>query len=120
MIHKRQSIHIQNLLVLNKFLVYNTDQTKEINLQTNNQMIRARLMAFAHRRGPGKTFCPSEIARQLEPKNWRGLMELIRFVGQELVEGDFLLCTQKGNPVNPLKATGPIRFGLSPTFLREK
>jgi hypothetical protein len=108
------------LLVLNKFLVYNTDQTKEINLQTNNQMICARLMAFAHRRGPGKTFCPSEIARQLEPKNWRGLMEVIRFVGQELVEGDFLLCTQKGNPVNPLKATGPIRFGLSPTFLREK
>jgi predicted transcriptional regulator len=47
-------------------------------------------------------------------------MEVIRSVGQELVDDDFLLCTQKGNPVKALKATGPIRFGLSPHCLKDK
>lgn len=108
------------MLVLSKLLVYNTDQTKEINLQTINEIIRVQFMALARMRGPGKTFCPSEIARQVEPKNWRGLMEVIRSVGQELVDDDFLLCTQKGNPVKALKATGPIRFGLSPHCLKDK
>ena len=104
-----------NLLEVLKFLVYNIDQTKEINLQTNNQKIRAQFLELARKRGPGKTFCPSEIARQVEPHNWRARMEEIRSVGQELVADDFLLCTQKGNPVDPKAAIGPIRFGLSPT-----
>ena len=104
-----------NLLELFKLLVYNIDRTKEINLQTKNEIIRSKFMELARKRGPGKTFCPSEIARQVEPHNWRARMEEIRSVGQELVADDFLLCTQKGNPVDPKAAIGPIRFGLSPT-----
>lgn len=104
-----------NLLELFNFLVYNIDRTKEINLQTKNEIIRVQFMELARKRGPGKTFCPSEIARHVEPHNWRARMEEIRSVGQELVADDFLLCTQKGNPVDPKGAIGPIRFGLSPT-----
>ena len=104
-----------NLLDLFNFLVYNIDRTKEINLQTKNEIIRVQLMELARKRGPGKTFCPSEIARQVEPHNWRARMEEIRSVGQELVADDFLHCTQKGNTVDPKGAMGPSRFGLSPT-----
>ena len=100
------------LLDIFRFLVYNIDQTKEINLQTKNEMIRDQFMELARKRGSGKTFCPSEIARQVDPHNWRSLMEITRLVGKELVEEDWLLCTQKGNPVDPSRAMGPIRFCL--------
>ena len=100
------------MLELYNFLVYNIDRTKEINLQTKNEIIRVQFMELARKRGPEKTFCPSEIARQVEPHNWRARMEEIRSVGQELVADDFLLCTQKGNPVDPEAAMGPIRLGF--------
>lgn len=83
-------------------------------MQSKNEIIRVKFMELARKRGSGKTFCPSEIACLLERQNWRARMEEIRSVGQELVDDDFLLCTQKGNPVDPKLAIGPIRFGLSP------
>ena len=108
-----------NLLEVLKFLVYNIDQTKEINLQTNNQKIRAQFLELASKRGLGKSFCPSEVARQVDPANWRELMEATRKEGKDLVQENLLICTQKGNPVDPKAAIGPIRFGLSPTCPRD-
>jgi hypothetical protein len=65
-------------------------------------------MALAEARGPGKTFCPSEAARQLSPQNWRALMSEMRRVASTLP----LSVTQKSAPVDPVTARGPIRFGL--------
>lgn len=70
--------------------------------------IAAALRDLAHRRGAGKTFCPSEVARGLDAENWRSLMPDIRRVAADLP----LLATQKGYPVDPLTARGPIRLGL--------
>jgi hypothetical protein len=42
-------------------------------------------------------------------------MEATRKEGKDLVQENLLICTQKGNPVDPKAAIGPIRFGLSPT-----
>lgn len=64
-------------------------------------------MALAEARGPGKTFCPSEAARRLSD-DWRALMPEIRRVAAGLG----LQATQKGHPVDPLTARGPIRLGL--------
>ncbi len=69
--------------------------------------IKDALMDLAHRRGAGKTFCPSEAARALAD-DWRPLMEDVRRVAATLP----LKATQKGVPVDPLKARGPIRLGL--------
>jgi hypothetical protein len=67
------------------------------------------LMALAEARGPDKTFCPSEAARRLSV-DWRPLMPDIRRVAAGLS----LVATQKGVPVDPVSAKGPIRLGLKP------
>ena len=64
-------------------------------------------MALAQRRGPGKTFCPSEVARAVA-EDWRPLMPAVRRVAAELP----LSATQTGQPVDPRDARGPIRLGL--------
>lgn len=70
--------------------------------------IASALMALADGRGAGKSFCPSEAARALSASNWRSLMPDVRRVAASLP----LAATQKGLPVDPLTATGPIRLGL--------
>lgn len=70
--------------------------------------IAAVLMALAHERGAAKTFCPSEAARRLDPKDWRALMPEVRRVAAGLP----LAVTQKGVLVDSATARGPIRFGL--------
>lgn len=60
----------------------------------------------------GRTICPSEIARDLDPSNFRPLMPLVRSVASELSERGGLLITQKGKEVDPAQARGPIRLAL--------
>ena len=67
------------------------------------------LMDLAHRRGLGRTFCPSEAARALA-EDWRPLMPEVRRVAAGLP----LCATQKGIAVDPVTARGPIRLGLPP------
>jgi hypothetical protein len=67
------------------------------------------LMDLAHRRGAGASFCPSEAARALSD-DWRPLMPEVRRVAATLP----LVATQKGAPVDPLSARGPIRLRLAP------
>ncbi|MFD1341662.1 DUF3253 domain-containing protein [Litorisediminicola beolgyonensis] len=69
--------------------------------------ISQTLMALARSRGPGKSFCPSEAARALS-SDWRPLMPEIRRVAAGLP----LEATQKGQPVDPETAKGPIRLSL--------
>jgi hypothetical protein len=67
------------------------------------------LMDLAHRRGAGRSFCPSEAARALAA-DWRPLMPEVRRVAAGLP----LVATQKGARVDPVTARGPIRLGLAP------
>lgn len=71
--------------------------------------IAACLMAMARARGAEKSLCPSEVARCLS-SDWRPLMPRVRAVAATLP----LLATQKGRPVDPHTAPGPIRLRLGP------
>ncbi|MEM9435573.1 MAG: DUF3253 domain-containing protein [Pseudomonadota bacterium] len=53
----------------------------------------------------GKTFCPSEAAKRVA-EDWRPLMPRVR----ALAAAVGLTATQKGVPVDPIKARGPIRL----------
>jgi hypothetical protein len=64
------------------------------------------------KRGVGKTICPSEVARELYPKNWREKMEDIRKVSKILVVEVKIVITQKGEVVDPNDFEGPIRLKL--------
>jgi len=83
-------------------------------LQTKNTFIRRELLELAKKRGSGKTFCPSEVARNIKQDDWQTLMESVRSEGKKMVSENLLICTQKGKPLDPLHAKGPIRFGLYP------
>ena len=72
-----------------------------------------KLTALAHDRGPDKTFCPSEVARALAG-DWRPLMPRIRALATELP----LVATLRGQRVDPVTASGPIRLGLAPQSRR--
>lgn len=73
-----------------------------------DEAIAAALMDLAHARGRAKTFCPSEAARALGD-DWRALMPAVRRVAAKLP----LRATQRGSPVDPVTARGPIRLSLS-------
>lgn len=72
--------------------------------------IRACLMQLVRDRGPEKTICPAEVARALEPDDWRNLMPQVRAVGIALAKSGAIAVTQKGQIVDPEQAKGPIRY----------
>ncbi|MEJ6401351.1 DUF3253 domain-containing protein [Yoonia sp. 2307UL14-13] len=73
----------------------------------NRSQVAAALIERAAGLRPDTTFCPSEVARALTD-DWRPLMPLVRDVAADLSE---LRVTQKGQPVDPRSAKGPIRLG---------
>lgn len=70
--------------------------------------IRATILDLALRRGRGKSFCPSEVAKALGP-DWRPLMAEVRAVATTMPE---IIATQRGTEVDPVTAKGPIRLRL--------
>jgi hypothetical protein len=77
----------------------------------SDEQVAAVLMDLAHRRGRGASFCPSEAARALA-QDWRGLMPEVRRVAAVLAAEGRLQAMQKGRPVHPTAARGPIRLRL--------
>lgn len=76
--------------------------------------IAAVILDLVRSRGAGKTVCPSEVARRLDPDAWRARMPAVRTAAARLREAGLLVVTQRGRPVDPLAAKGPIRLGLPP------
>lgn len=77
--------------------------------EPSDETIAAALLAKAKARGRTKTFCPSDVARELAA-DWRPLMPRIRKVAAMLP----LAATQKGREVSAESAHGAIRLGLRP------
>jgi hypothetical protein len=75
-------------------------------------LLRQAILAAAHRRGAGRTLCPSEVARALAPDDWRALMPALRAAAAALAASGQIVVTQRGRPVDAATARGPIRLGL--------
>lgn len=67
---------------------------------TDPATLRRAILALAAARGPAKTFCPSEVARQLDD-DWRPLMAPIRACSRELVREGALRVLQRGRTLSP-------------------
>jgi hypothetical protein len=63
-------------------------------------------------RDAGKTICPSDAARKLDPESFRELMPTVRDAARGLVSEGRIEVTQKGKPVDLDTAHGPIRLRL--------
>lgn len=70
--------------------------------------IRAAILDLAFRRGAGASFCPSDVARGLAA-DWRPLMPAVRQAAAAMAGIEAL---QRGRPVDPASAKGPIRLRL--------
>ena len=76
--------------------------------------LREAILQLLARRGPDKTICPSDAARAVAGGAFRPLMDQTRQVAAELRETGQIVVTQRGEPVDPLTARGPIRLGHPP------
>ncbi|RYE35842.1 MAG: DUF3253 domain-containing protein [Sphingobacteriaceae bacterium] len=67
---------------------------------------------MATQRGVDKTICPSEVARNLFPENWRDQMQNIRNAAFELQVENQVQVLQKGKSVDPETSKGPVRIRI--------
>jgi len=77
---------------------------------TNENDIRQTILVLLAGRDPGKTICPSEVARACGGDNWRDLMDEVRHVAATLAREGTIRVTQKGETVDIATARGPVRF----------
>ena len=74
------------------------------------------ILALLHARAEGATLCPSEAARAVArdtDTDWRTLMAATREAACRLAAAGRIVVTQRGVPVDPLQARGPIRLRLN-------
>jgi DNA-binding transcriptional regulator PaaX len=74
--------------------------------------LEVAIMELLSRRGPGKTICPSEAARLVDPSGWKELMDKARAAVQRLVAQGEIVVTQRGKIVDPSQVNGPIRLKI--------
>ena len=74
--------------------------------------ISEAIIKRATERSPDKSVCPSEIARELFPADWRKHMEEVRTAAIELHHQGKVVITQKGEPVDPTNIEGPVRIKI--------
>jgi hypothetical protein len=91
---------------------YCSDQCRRQQVNETDQLLETTILALLAQRGAGKTICPSEAARQVDPENWDSLMEAARKAARRLVAQGKIVITQHGSVVDPSTAKGPIRLRL--------
>jgi hypothetical protein len=76
-----------------------------------SEQLRETILRLARERGPSKSICPSDAAREVDEENWRDLMDQARDVARDLAKAGEVVITQGGDVVDP-DATwrGPIRI----------
>lgn len=80
----------------------------------SDERVAEALLALVARRSPGRSICPSEVARALSP-DWRHLMPRVRDVARRLAQEGHVVVTQ-GREVRDADADwrGPIRIAQPP------
>ena len=74
--------------------------------------IETAIFDLLARRDPGKTICPSEAARAVDPGGWRRLMPQVRSTAVGLARAGRLEITRKGRLADPDALKGVYRLKL--------
>jgi hypothetical protein len=77
---------------------------------TDRALERAITELLTHRAATA-TICPSEAARAVGGDDWRALLEPARAAARRLEARGQVVISQRGRPVDPSTARGPIRIG---------
>jgi hypothetical protein len=80
-----------------------------------DESIAQAMLALLSKRQPGRSICPSEVARHLakDEAAWRALMPTVRAVAARLAREGKLIATQQDAVVDAQHARGPIRLRLA-------
>lgn len=74
--------------------------------------IESAIFDHLNRLAPGKSIEPSDVAKALEPEQWRRMLPRVRAVAVGLAREGRLVITKKGKPVDPDAFKGVIRLKL--------
>ncbi|MET0767872.1 MAG: DUF3253 domain-containing protein [Aeromicrobium sp.] len=74
--------------------------------------LERRILVLLESRPRTSTICPSDVARDIAPDDWRPLMEPVRQAAGRLVDRGKVEITQQGSVVNLATVKGPIRIRL--------
>ena len=72
--------------------------------------IEAAIVALLADRAPGRSICPSEAARRVDPDDWRRLMPQVRAVAVALARAGRLEITRHGKRADPDAFKGVYRL----------
>jgi hypothetical protein len=72
------------------------------------------ILAAIDARDDGKTICPTDAAKVLDPENWRARLHQIRAAGVHLARTGVISIYRKGKPVSPDGFKGVYRLGRPP------
>ena len=77
--------------------------------------LRKSILALVAARGPAKSICPSEVAREVagEDGDWRELMPAVRRAAGGLARGGRVVVTRGGVVVDAESGGGPIRIAIA-------
>jgi hypothetical protein len=79
-------------------------------LTNTDHALESAILELLSRRAAGKTICPSEAARVVDPIGWEELMDKSRAAARRLVAKGAIVITQHGRVVDPSTAKGAIRL----------
>lgn len=94
---------------------YCSDACRRRRVRPVDEALEAAILDLLRSRAGGASLCPSEAARLVggpDEAAWRDLMEPARAAARRLVARGLVEITQKGVPVDPSTARGPIRVRL--------
>jgi hypothetical protein len=92
---------------------YCSDACRSRKVSALDDQLSSAIMLLLGKRQNGATICPSEAAQLISPDDWRDLMEPARRAARRLMNDGRVEITQRGKPIDPSTARGPIRIRLS-------
>lgn len=64
---------------------------------------------------PGKSICPTDVAKHVDPENWRHRLGQVRAEAVGLARAERLVITRHNKPVDPNSFKGVYRLRLPPS-----
>jgi hypothetical protein len=92
---------------------YCSEACRQRGLSQRDRQIEQVILDLLEQRSVDASICPSEAARVIaDGDDWHAHMEAVRMAARRLQRAGRISITQKGRPVNPDTAKGPIRLRL--------
>lgn len=76
----------------------------------NDDPIQTAILRLVEHRGPGKSICPSEAAREAYPEDWQDRMKAVRAAAVGLARKGEVVILRKGKPADPNDFKGVYRL----------